>query len=190
MKRILTRTVGRCVLTFVFIAIFLLSTGWPQGRWQLHSLPQEKSPDVAQVLSLIGTGIPVGLMIAALSHSGDWDAVGFFLASLGTSVLVPAPGYFYGGLWGRGFSGMGLRALGVAGVILGIGAMDKKTESGAVLLIGGAGLIIGSMIYDLAKVSGAVRRRNLKLHEKTLAISPVYLPQQKALGIHVQIGFD
>jgi len=78
----------------------------------------------------------------------------------------PAAGYFYGGMPSRAWSGILLRTagLGVMAGAFGVCGWDCNSRSGSydaawAMFIGGGAIVLGSAFYDMAAVSGAVRKR-------------------------------
>lgn len=57
------------------------------------------------------------------------------------------------------------------------------------LIIGGAGLIIYSWVFDYFKSAKNVREYNRGYEKPVFAFSPVYFPKEKALGISVSLSF-
>ena len=179
------------------LTVLLLSTSpsWGHDDSSQQGLAvKEKNPKTAFVLTLIGTALPLAAVAAAAAGAGDFGGIGL------TGLLVgPSFGYFYGGLLWRGLLGIGIRTIG-EGIILigGLGAWfeawgwddeepDIKKWEGVALV--GAGIVLASAIWDLAAVKGAVNKRNLRARERALAISPLFNPRTKTVGITVRISF-
>jgi hypothetical protein len=51
------------------------------------------------------------------------------------------------------------------------------------------GIMLGSAIWDLVAVKGAVHRRNLRMGDRTLAFAPFLNPRTKTVGITFQLSF-
>jgi hypothetical protein len=103
-------------------------------------------------------------------------------------IVGPSTGYFYGGMKGRAWSGIGVRTLAFGGMIAAVGACYNYCSDGSQLAAGLAffaagGLLLGSAIYDMASVKKAVRNHNQRPHEKPFAVYPTYFPSVKAVGI-------
>jgi len=191
-KKVLKRTAAGLVLA---VLLFSTTSSWGHDNSTQQGLPvKEKNPKTAFVLTLIGTALPLAAVAAAAAGAGDFGGIGL------TGLLVgPSFGYFYGGLLWRGLLGIGIRTIG-EGIILigGLGAWfeawgwddeepDIKKWEGVVLV--GAGIVLASAIWDLAAVKGAVNKRNLRARERALAISPLFNPRTKTVGITVRISF-
>jgi hypothetical protein len=119
------------------------------------------SPGGATAISLGSTLLPCA--VGAALFVSDSPELGWALTA--PAILAgPAAGYFYGGMPGRAFPGIGFRA-GVAVVgLVGVGSMfDEGNSSGtggaAVAVIAAAG-VVGSVAIDLALVGRDVRERN------------------------------
>jgi len=140
-----------------------------------------KSESTALTLSVVGTTLPIPLIFLAAAASGPGGDADF-LAWAGVSSLAigPSLGYFYADSKGRGWSGIGIRAIGLAAIFGG---------EGGFLSAAGAGIFIASTVYDLVQVKSAVRRHNLRVQEKGLAIVPVLSLQSKTIGLQVQFIF-
>jgi FtsH-binding integral membrane protein len=177
--------------TAVLLGI-LLAAGVTFGQGnQVPGIPSfnQKSPGKAFGLSLVGTALPVVTSAAILafvsSDSGTDFGTGIALlfTSMGTAIIGPAPGYFYGGLFGRGLLGMGIRAAGVAIIF-------SSFIPESMLLFGtGLAVVVGSTIWDLVKIKSAVNKRNERKRAVSLNISPVYVPQSKTCCISFQTQF-
>lgn len=120
----------------------------------------EPRPGGATAISLGSTLLPCAAGVALFAT--DSPELAWTLTA--PAVLVgPAAGYFYGGLPGRAFTGIGIRA-GVAVVgLLGVGSMfDESNDSrgGAVLALLATVGLAGSVAIDLALVGRDVRERN------------------------------
>ncbi|MCI0330501.1 MAG: hypothetical protein L0196_06055 [candidate division Zixibacteria bacterium] len=128
----------------------------------------------------------------------NWSLWGT-LAPSATLILLPvglwvgpSMGYFYGGMSGRGWIGIGIRTAGMAAAVPAfISGWDGLNPDGAAqaLATGGALLFWGSAIYDIATVKSAVRKHNRSLQEKALTITPAYFAQHGAPGLKVQVQF-
>jgi hypothetical protein len=100
-------------------------------------------------------------------------------------------GYYYGDLSGRGLKGVGVRAIGLAGMIGGylIGAGEGFSPLGMPLIICGCGVYVFSTLYDMAKIRQAVRERNSRIQKASLNIVPILAPKSRAFGLSLQLGF-
>jgi len=151
--------------------------------------------------SLLGTLIPVGLgwamMASAYDNSGldENTAAGTVGALSFTAGLLVGPslGYFYAGQSGRAWRGVGLRVLGLGAAVVAAAASwdcygDECDTAGVVALLGSA-VTLGSAIYDIATVRGAVRRSNDEARGVSVSVAPTYSSRRHAAGVSVQLKF-
>jgi hypothetical protein len=168
--------------------------------------PNLKSEDKALWLSLGSTLLPVAagaVMIAASDDDSSLNTVGALLASSGL-YFGPAVGYWYGGASGRAWKGVGIRF--GTGLVAGLaitmictgGNCDIYDDSGAtagagLVALAATGVILGSAIYDLAKVKSHVRKANeAKLRDSgaSLSVLPVVSPANGGTaGLVAQVRF-
>ena len=144
------------------------------------STPQLKSPSIAFQKSLFGTLVPLPTLI-------------FTLPGI---IVGPSLGYFYGDMPGRAWSGIGLRFLGVGGMVSPIficwdcSKGERRYTLSWVLFLAGAGLTVGSTIYDLGDIKSAVRNHNEKLKRRgKISITPTYFTDAKATGLSLTLRF-
>jgi len=137
--------------------------------------------------SLTGTLVSWGLMFFA-SAAGAYDLGSVGLVAL---PLGPSLGYFGAGLTGRAIGGTVIRALGLAAVVGGayLAWEDETLTLGGIGFFGGAALVLGSTIYDLATVKRAVRKRNSRIQGTSLNVAPVVAPKSKTVGLSLQLAF-
>jgi hypothetical protein len=147
-----------------------------------------KSEGAAFALALAGTLLPWGLVALAFPSDNNDSLIGlsFLACSLG-----PSPGYFYAGLPGRAWGGIGIRALGLGAFLVGVAiAWDEGDEIlPTALVIGGVVVYVGSTIFDLAGVTKAVRKNNARAGRASLNVVPVLSPKSKTVGLSVQLAF-
>jgi hypothetical protein len=191
-KRALKKGAGVLPTTFLMLSLLVAPSRAQEGPDQPNADVKLKSESTAVMLSAVGTLVPLAL--ASLRSSSPRHESGASDAILAASMLVgPSLGYFYAGLVGRGFVGLGVRAIGLAGLIGGLSflldEMNKKPALGVPLLLGGGALFFGSMFCDLAKVREAVRKRNDRIRNASLNIAPVLSPRSKTVGLSLQLGF-
>lgn len=166
--------------------------------------PNLKSEDKALWLSLGSTLLPVAagaVMIAASDDDSSLNTVGALLASSGL-YFGPAVGYWYGGASGRAWKGVGIRF--GTGLVAGLAitlictsgdcGYDGEGSAGAGLVaLAATGVILGSAIYDLAKVKSHVRKANeAKLRDSgaSLSVLPVVSPANGGTaGLVAQVRF-
>lgn len=162
---------------------------------------QRASESVAFGRSLLGTLIPVGVGWALMAS--DYNETGLdenttagtvgLLSFTGGLLVGPALGYFYAGESGRAWTGVGLRALGFGAIIAAAAASwdcygDECQTGGAVVLVASA-VTLGSAIYDIATVRGAVRRRNDEARGVSVSVAPTYSSRRHAAGVAAQLTF-
>ncbi len=171
---------------------------------QVLTGPTPKSEDKALWLSLGSTLLPVAagaVMIAASDDDSSLNTVGALTASSGL-YFGPAVGYWYGGASGRGWKGVGIR-LGT-GIVAGLaitlictsgdcGFDDGGSAGAGLVALAATGVILGSAIYDLAKVKSHVRKANeAKLRDSgaSLSVLPVVSPANGGMaGLVAQVRF-
>ena len=177
------------------------------GQIQETAAPNLKSEDTALWLSLGSTLLPVAagaVMIAASDSEGSLGTAGAILASSGI-YFGPAVGYWYGGASGRGWMGTGIRV--GTGLVAGLAIVaicgddncdiwddDGGATAGASLVaLAATGVILGSAIYDLAKVKSHVRKANeAKLRDSgaSLSVLPIVSPANGGTaGLVAQVRF-
>lgn len=152
------------MLRLALVALVLgtsVARGAPPGETapQLVSSPEPeeiKNPGVAVMLSF---GVTAAGIVTLASSDSD-SAAGLGLAAL---YFGPSVGRWYAG--SSGLSGLGLRAVAAGAILFGFASIlssecefdderdacsdDESPEPGALLVIGGAGLWLGSSIADI-----------------------------------------
>ena len=184
----MNKVLGAFLAAAVVLGPLALPAAAEEGQFSSSSGLKLRSEHNALSASLIGTSCSWGLMLVA-SAAGAYElgAVGFFALPVGPSL-----GYFGAGLQGRAWGGLLLRALGLAGVVGGLAlALEDEAGSAAVYaaFFGGAALVVGSTIYDLATVRRAVRKRNERIRGASLNVAPVLSPKSKTVGLSLQLGW-
>ena len=181
--------------SFLFFALALPAPA-QEGRGQAPPVVKPKSENKAFTLSLVGSLVPWALSVSTVLLADDASntaKVTMSVLSLSTLLVGPAMGYFYAGLKHRAWSGIGIRALGVAAAVAGTAiAYSEETDSpglAAALLIGGGIVALYSSVYDVVHVKKAVREQNQKVGGASLNITPIVLPKSKTLGMQVQLSF-
>jgi hypothetical protein len=134
-------------------------------------VPGEKSPGLALGLSLGGTALSI-----ALTAADDDSDSGASLGAIGGIGLWVAPsfGHWYSGkMWTPGLTarlaGTGAAVIGALMLVTCIDS-DGDCDSegpGIVLLLGGAGAIVGGGIYDIATAPEEARKYNARLREQS-----------------------
>jgi hypothetical protein len=191
-RRALKKGAGVLPATFLMLSLLVAPSRAQEGPDRPNADVKLHSESTAVMLSAVGTLVPLALAslrFSSLRYEGDASG-----AILEASMLVgPSLGYFYAGLVGRGFGGLGVRAIGLAGLIGGVSflsdEMNKKPALGVPLMLGGGVLFFGSMFYDLAKVRKAVRKHNSRLQDLSLNVAPVLSPKSKTVGLSFHLDF-
>ena len=138
----------------------------------------------------MSTGVMLPIAMVGETRSGGCIALGY--ATVGAIILGPASGHWYageGGGWG-----IGLRFLGTAAAVGGFFAAsnnDCETQSctddsnhAAYIALGGAALVVGSAIYDVATAGRAARRYNAS----HIAVAPAPVSTGGPPGLGLTIG--
>jgi hypothetical protein len=139
------------------------------------------SPKRAFTRSMLGTFVPLPTIV-------------FTVPGL---VVGPSLGYFHAGMNGRAWTGIGIRAVGVGGMLSSFaicgwdcGPGDKNYDIAWAVFIGSGGIVVGSAIYDLATMKGRIRKHNAALlAPKSLSFRPVYYSNMRAFGAGLQLRF-
>jgi hypothetical protein len=176
----------------------LLASSSPAQEGQDQTSPSInlKSEKKAMTLSLVGTLASLAMFLPfGLREGHDPGGLngGEAIALVGALALPvgPALGYFYTGATGRGFLGIGLRLLGIAGMVGGGFGLNGSGEETLmkVFIVGGACVTVASTIYDFATLKKTVRRHNLKAKSMQMAVAPVVLPKSRTYGLQFQLSF-
>lgn len=140
---------------------------------------QQKSENAAFNYSLFGTLIPTATLV--LAYPG--------------LLIGPSTGYFYAGQGGRAWTGIGVRALATGGMLSAFaicgwdcGKGDDAYDVAWAVFIASGGVFVGSAIYDIATVKGAVRERN-HTFKASLAVAPIYSPARREVGLRLSLRF-
>lgn len=142
--------------------------------------PNLKSEDKALSYSLIGTLLPTASLIL-----------------MGPGLIVgPSIGYFYAGMPGRAWTGIGIRVIGVGGMISSFAICGWDCGPGQsaynvawAVFLSSAGIMVSSAVYDIATVKAAVREHNATLGGLGETIAPVYFADTGALGVKLTYRF-
>ncbi len=148
----------------------------------------QPSPFVAFCFSALGTGIPLGIGIAR--YEKDPTALPSLLIA-GGLIVGPAMGYFYGGEWGRGFLGMGIR-LGITGgcfIVMAAAMQPNSFALGPIVAIGVVGLAVVAIdaLYDLFRVPSYISEQNAVRRVLGVNVAPMYSPATRSAGVQVFI---
>ena len=153
------------------------------------------NPGTATWMSVGFTVLPVA--IDALASSSGNGSGG--LTTLGL-LVGPAAGFWYGGVSGKVWPGLLIRTGGL--LLAAVGAVgcelavyDHATTTGSTscgsganaFIIGGALVVVGSAIYDIATVGRKVRDHNAQ--RARAMVVPLFTPSQRRVGLVVTVGF-
>lgn len=151
--------------------------------------PDQKSEQTAVVLSL-STGVLLPLALVGATRSGGSIALGY--ATAGAIILGPASGHWYAGE--AGGWGIGLRFLGTAAAVSGFlvaansdcedQSCTDSSDRAAYIALGGAALVVGSTIYDIATAGAAARRYNAS----HIVVAPAPMSTGGPPGLGLAIG--
>ncbi len=151
----------------------------------------EPDPRTAVTTSLTCTVVPVvaGFLVGG---GGGGDERVYIGASLiaGGVYLGPATGYWYGGIAGRGFAGIGYRLMLTTVPLIGSAMTMTEAESGGpaggeALIWVGCALIAAHAGYDIATVGGKVRRYNAR---RAFSLAP-WRSSEGAPGLALRVAF-
>ncbi len=142
--------------------------------WADTGFTYQPSPSGAQQRSLLYTLIPLPTLILTVPGL----------------IAGPSAGFFYAGMKGRAWSGIGLRTLALGGMFSAFGICGWDCGPGEsaysiawAVFIGSSALLAGSAIYDIATVKKATIAKNERSANKSVTIYPLYIPRLKALGL-------
>lgn len=152
---------------------------------------EEKSPSVAVALSVGVTAAGAVTLMASDNHTAS-------LIGFGALFLGPSTGQWYAGE--LGLLGIGARALGGIGMVYGLSEIlqsecdveagencsgaSRRGDLGAVMMIGGASLWVGSSIADVVFAKRAADRWNQR-HALTMAPTAFTSGGQQVPGLVV-----
>jgi hypothetical protein len=153
---------------------------------------EDKSSATAVSLAMLGTGASIATLYAsARTESGA-------LATLGLCGFVfgPSFGHFYAGEGMRGLGHGAIRA-GAVGVVF-TGAVLTFSDcgfggdcdgAGPPLMVGGALLGLGSVVYSMVDAAAAARRHNEASAQRRLILTPApVIGPQRSTGFGVQLA--
>lgn len=156
----------------------------------------DKSPGAAVTLAIAGTALP----FVAFAAAGNGDDGALVLAGLGGLIIGPSLGHFYAGDTRTGLVQAGVRAgsmgLMLAGAIVLLdecgfeGDPECNETPGAMMIIGGGVLVVGSAIYSIIDAPLAAHRHNQRGARLSLMPAPVTGPDRSVgLGLHLGATF-
>lgn len=202
----------RFTIPFLFLVIF------PTAAVAQYNPLTEENPSVSQIptppsediiyfrpksektAKMLTVAVPsAAILIGSVFRKSDF---GFTMIATGV-LFGPSAGNVYAENFESVAKGISLRAGGVGlmavGVYVGLlefmfAAHFKDGERSMgfwpkTLIIGGAGLIIYSWVFDYFKSAKNVREYNSGYEKPAFALSPVYFPKEKAPGISVSLSF-
>lgn len=145
-----------------------------------------KSSGTGVALSIGGIVVPM-VAAAVLQSNHRLNGAGALVGFVGF-LIGPTFGHLYAGQGGRALGGVGMRLLATVGAAAAVGATWNSSSSTAdgvgVLVIGVAA---ASVIGDIARVPGSVRRYNATAHPTgpTLEVTPIVTPSRLGIGARV-----
>lgn len=155
--------------------------------------PGSLSPGAAMGLSLLGTALGYGAVIAGQRYG--IRSLGYL--GLAGVVLGPSAGHLYTRDHKRVWRGVGPRGLGLATMALGSYLVLKDNcflsrdcsagTGGAVLVLAGAAVTIGSTVYSIIDSRKSARRMNERRRRLTFTPAPVVGPD-RSMGMGLALG--
>lgn len=146
-------------------------------------------PSSSTWMSIGSTMVPMAAGLVVGDNSSGTAAALLF----GGLVAGPAAGYWRGGIGAKAWPGLLIRTGGLFILAAGSGhclsqMFDSGCSSGAnAAVIGGAALLLGSAVYDIATVSHKVRANNGALARASVV--PLFSPSERRVGVEVVVGF-
>lgn len=109
-------------------------------------------------------------------------------------IVGPSLGYFYGGMPGRAWKGIGLRVVGIGGMI---GSLLYCWNCGPetdytiawIVLLSSAGIVVISAVHDIASIKKAIRKKNASIPNIGLTLAPRYFVHTKSVGLALSYKF-
>ncbi len=139
---------------------------------------EPRSESQAFKYSLIGTLAPLPTIVLTLPGL----------------IVGPSLGYFKSGLKSRAWLGIGIRTVGVGGVITSFaicgwdcGPGDDSYNLAWAVFLTSSVITVGSAIFDIATVKKAVRHLNSKLHQSPIIVVPVCSVRDRAAGLRIVV---
>jgi len=191
------KSMGALLAAGLTMASLALPLSAQESQAQSPPVVKLKSEKKAMTMSVIATLVPWAVFLSTGLREGH-DPGGL---SGGESIALvaalaipvgPSLGYFYAGSTGRGLMGIGIRLVGLAGIVGGGFGRDNADANDSLMtafMVAGTCATVGSYLYDFAGLKKAVRRHNLKAQGMRMAIAPVVSLKSKAYGLQVQLSF-
>ena len=192
------RKMGALLAAELIVASLALPLGAQESGSSRAGTPMRvklKSEKKAMTMSIAATVVPWAVFLPlGLRESHEPGMNGGEAVALVAALAIPigpSLGYFYAGATGRGLLGMGLRLVGIAGILGGGFGRDASGDEGLMtgFIVGGVCALAGSYIWDFAGLKRAVRRHNLKVQGLQVAMAPVVSTRTRALGMQVRLSF-
>ena len=149
--------------------------------------PEYKSQGVAVGLSVLSTTVPL-FMASALSSETSNSEVLVGTLAIGGLVIGPSLGQFYASSPGTALLGVFLRFLGggmaITGLSKSVAWCDSETgkdcgdDKGSELMIAGAMLYTGGVVYSLVDGYFSVNRWNIRQDGPDYGFSPSLVPEE------------
>ena len=165
--------------TFLLIACLTAT-----GPMPVQPPPQEKSPSLALLLSLVGTAVP-----AALAMGGGEDGSSTYWIVTGSFVVGPSLGHIYAENSGRAALGIGIRAVAALGFTAGLFmAFDGSDQgTGTALIVSGLAIGGASALIDIGTAPLSARSHNRR-HATEVGVGPTLSPSG-APGVGFTVRF-
>ena len=148
------------------------------------------SPGLAVALSLVGTSVGYGSLLASVS----WESKELAVVGLFGVVAGPSLGQVYAGAHGGALVTSGLRAAAVISTTIGFfriacwGEVCPKSPTGEAMFFGGLATILGTTIYSVVDSGLSARCENRRARRRfTLNPAPVLGPD-RSMGMGMALG--
>ncbi len=200
----MTQTAGLVLYVRIAILLSLLIQFVPPLAFPAPDTPADSLSDTLKVVTdtlTYADSLAIGLKSPerAFRHSalGTFVPLPTLILTVPGLIVGPSLGYFHAGMPGRAWSGIGLRVLGIGGMVSSFaicgwdcGPGESAYDIAWAVFIGSGGLVVGSVIYDLAVIKRDVRRHNAGLlASRSLSVRPVYLQNLRTFGAGLQLRF-
>jgi hypothetical protein len=177
-------------LVRIFVLVVLVAGMMVPLASQVKQPKGARIPEVAQMISTIGTAAPL-----YMAYRYESARLGLIAGGL---ILGPALGYVYAGDIGHGMIHAGIRAavlgaaVGGAYLICSVGdcslGLFGSSSGGALapaVILGIAGIVTTTVLIvrDINHVGDRVRVRNLR--RSAISVRPVYVPESRSLGVTI-----
>ena len=104
-------------------------------------------------------------------------------------IVGPSLGYFYGGMKGRAWLGIGIRTAGVGGIISSFiicgwdcGPGYSGYNTAWIVFVSSIGVTVISAVFDIASIKKEIRKKNKSIMNPRLTFTPKYFAHTKSVG--------